>query len=87
MEALNVAGSELGSNFIIIVNDNEQAIAETHGGIYQNLKELRDSNGKAQNNWFRAFGLDYIYEQFVNIKVASFSLFFSFLFCVLHTRS
>ena len=62
MEALNVAGSELGSNFIIIVNDNEQAIAENHGGLYQNLKELRESNGKAQNNWFRAFGLDYIYE-------------------------
>ena len=58
MEALNVAGSELGSNFIIIVNDNEQAIAETHGGIYHNLKELRDSNDKAQNNWFRAFGLN-----------------------------
>lgn len=63
MEALNVAGSELGSNFIIIVNDNEQAIAENHGGIYQNLQELRESNGKAQNNWFRAFGLDYIYEE------------------------
>lgn len=63
MEALNVAGSELGSNFIIIVNDNEQAIAENHGGLYQNLKELRESNGKAQNNWFRAFGLDYIYEE------------------------
>lgn len=63
MEALNVAGSELGSNFIIIVNDNEQAIAENHGGIYQNLKELRESNGQAQNNWFRAFGLDYIYEE------------------------
>lgn len=63
MEALNVAGSELGSNCIIIVNDNEQAIAETHGGIYQNLRELRESNGKAQNNWFRAFGLDYIYEE------------------------
>lgn len=63
MEALNVAGSELGSNFIIIVNDNEQAIAENHGGIYQNLQELRESNGKTQNNWFRAFGLDYIYEE------------------------
>lgn len=63
MEALNVAGSELGSNFIIIVNDNEQAIAENHGGIYQNLQELRESNGKAQNNWFRTFGLDYIYEE------------------------
>ena len=63
MEALNVAGSELGSNFIIIVNDNEQSIAETHGGIYLNLKELRQTNGKAQNNWFRTFGLDYIYEE------------------------
>ena len=42
MEALSVAGSELNSNFIIIVNDNEMAIAETHGGIYKNLKALRD---------------------------------------------
>ncbi len=63
MEALSVAGSELNSNFIIIVNDNEMAIAETHGGIYKNLKALRDSNGTAENNWFTAFGLDYIYEE------------------------
>lgn len=63
MEALSVAGSELNSNFIIIVNDNEMAIAETHGGIYKNLKALRDSNGKVENNWFTAFGLDYIYEE------------------------
>ena len=63
MEALSVAGSELNSNFIILVNDNEQAIAETHGGIYKNLKALRDSNGKAENNWFTAFGLDYVYEE------------------------
>ena len=63
MEALSVAGSELDSNFIIVVNDNEQAIAETHGGIYKNLKALRDSNGNAENNWFTAFGLDYIYEE------------------------
>ena len=63
MEALSVAGSELNSNFIIVVNDNEQAIAETHGGIYKNLKALRDSKGKAENNWFTAFGLDYIYEE------------------------
>ena len=75
MEALNVAGSELGSNFIIIVNDNEQAIAETHGGIYQNLKELRESNGKAQNNWFRAFGLDYIYEENGNDIVSLIKVF------------
>ena len=60
-EALNVAGSELESNFIIVVNDNEMAIAETHGGIYKNLKELRETSGKAQNNLFKAFGLDYMY--------------------------
>ena len=63
MEALSVAGSELNSNFIIVVNDNEQAIAENHGGIYKNLKALRDSNGKAENNWFTSWGLDYVYEE------------------------
>ena len=61
MEALNVAGSELKSNFIILVNDNEMAIAENHGGIYRNLAELRKTDGKAENNIFRAFGLDYMY--------------------------
>ena len=61
MEALNVAGSELNSNFIILVNDNEMAIAENHGGIYRNLAELRKRDGKAENNIFRAFGLDYMY--------------------------
>ena len=61
MEALNVAGSELHSNFIILVNDNEMAIAENHGGIYRNLAELRKTDGKAENNIFRAFGLDYMY--------------------------
>ena len=63
LEALSVAGSELNSNFIVVVNDNEQAIAENHGGIYKNLKALRDSNGKSENNMFRAWGLDYIYEE------------------------
>lgn len=61
MEALNVVGSELNSNFIILVNDNEMAIAENHGGIYRNLAELRKTDGKAENNIFRAFGLDYMY--------------------------
>lgn len=61
MEALNVTGSELNSNFIILVNDNEMAIAENHGGIYRNLAELRKTDGKAENNIFRAFGLDYMY--------------------------
>ena len=45
------------------MNDNGQAIAETHGGIYTNMKALRDSNGNAENNWFTAFSLDYIYEE------------------------
>jgi len=63
LEALSVAGSELNSNFIIIVNDNEIAISENHGGIYKNLKELRESKGQCANNLFKSFGLDYIYEE------------------------
>ncbi|MBR1721439.1 MAG: 1-deoxy-D-xylulose-5-phosphate synthase [Treponema sp.] len=63
LEALSVAGSELNSNFIIVVNDNEMAIAETHGGIYKNLCALRESKGLAENNMFTAWGLDYIYEE------------------------
>lgn len=62
LEGLNVAGSELNSNLIIIVNDNQQSISETHGGIYKSLKDLRETNGKSENNIFRSFGLDYIYE-------------------------
>lgn len=53
--------SELGSNFIVIVNDNEMSIAENHGGLYRNLRELRESNGTCANNWFKTFGFDYIY--------------------------
>ena len=66
LEGLNVAGSELNSNLIIIVNDNQQSISETHGGIYKNLKELRETKGKATNNMFKAIGLDYIYEEHGN---------------------
>ncbi len=61
LEALDFAGSELNSNLIIIVNDNQQSIAENHGGLYKNLEELR--NGTAKTNLFTAFGLDYIYEE------------------------
>lgn len=61
-EGLDYVGSELNSNFIIVVNDNQQAIAENHGGIYKNLEELRNTNGNAKNNLFKAFGLDYIYQ-------------------------
>ncbi|MBP3821513.1 1-deoxy-D-xylulose-5-phosphate synthase [bacterium] len=53
--------SVLGSNFIIIVNDNEMSIAENQGGLYRNLKELRESSGTCENNWFKAFGFDYLY--------------------------
>lgn len=63
LEGLNVAGSEINSNLIIIVNDNQQSISETHGGIYENLKQLRDTKGKCSNNIFKSFNLDYIYEE------------------------
>lgn len=63
LEGLSVAGSELKSNLIIVVNDNQQSISETHGGIYDNLKELRETNGNCKNNIFKDFGLDYVYEK------------------------
>ncbi len=53
--------SVLNSNFIAIVNDNEMSIAENQGGLYKNLRELRRSNGTCPNNWFKAFGFDYVY--------------------------
>lgn len=59
-EGLSNAG-EMGTNLIVVVNDNEMSIAENHGGLYQNLKALRDSEGKAECNFFRALGLDYLY--------------------------
>ncbi len=62
LEGLNFAGSELKSNLIVIVNDNQQSIAEVHGGLYQNLAELRQSKGKAEHNFFKSLGLDYVYE-------------------------
>ncbi len=61
MEGLNVAGSEINSNLIIIINDNQQSISEVHGGIYKNLELLRNTKGKATNNMFTAIGLDYAY--------------------------
>ena len=60
LEGLDFA-SELQSNFIIIVNDNDMSIAENHGGLYKNLKELRESKGTCQCNLFKAMNLDYIY--------------------------
>lgn len=60
LEGLNVA-AELDSNFIIVVNDNDMSIAENHGGMYQNLKLLRDTDGKAECNLFKSMGLDYVF--------------------------
>ena len=60
LEGLDYA-AELGGNFIIVVNDNDMSIAENHGGMYQNLKELRETNGQAECNFFKAMGLDYVY--------------------------
>lgn len=57
-EALDYA-AELDGNLIIIVNDNDMSIAENHGGIYGNLRLLRETGGKAECNLFRAMGLDY----------------------------
>lgn len=54
-------GAELGSNFIVVVNDNEMSIAENHGGLYGNLTELRATNGQAKDNYFKALGYDYVY--------------------------
>lgn len=59
-EALSNA-AEQGNNIIIIVNDNDQSIAENHGGLYGNLKVLRETNGEAENNFFKSLGLDYKY--------------------------
>ena len=53
--------SELGTGIIIVVNDNEMSIAENHGGIYKNLRALRESNGTCEHNWFKAWGFDYKY--------------------------
>ena len=45
--------SQLGTGIIIVVNDNEMSIAENHGGIYKNLRALRER--------FKAWGFDYKY--------------------------
>lgn len=59
-EGLDVA-AELGSNMIVVVNDNQMSIAENHGGLYRNLQLLRETNGEASCNFFKAMGFDYHY--------------------------
>lgn len=60
LEGLDFA-SELNSNLIIVVNDNDMSIAENHGGLYKNLKQLRDTDGKSGCNLFKSMGLDYVF--------------------------
>lgn len=55
LEGLDFA-AELESNLIIVVNDNDMSIAENHGGLYSNLKLLRDTKGQAECNLFRSNG-------------------------------
>lgn len=59
-------GATLGSNLIIVVNDNDMSIAENHGGLYENLRELRSTNGAAECNYFKALGYDYKYVAYGN---------------------
>lgn len=59
-EALNFAG-EYGKNLIVILNDNDQSVAENHGGLYRVLKELRETRGESPDNLFKGLGLEYRY--------------------------
>ena len=60
LEGIDFAG-EMDTNLIIVVNDNDMSIAENHGGMYRNLKLLRDTEGKAECDLFKAMGLDYVF--------------------------
>ena len=62
LEGLSVAG-EMETPLILILNDNNQSIAENHGGMYKSLKALRETKGAAKDNLFRAMGLEYLYEE------------------------
>lgn len=60
LEGIDFAG-EMDSNFIVLFNDNDMSIAKNHGGLYKNLRQLRESNGTCECNLFKAMGLDYMY--------------------------
>ena len=64
-EGLDYAAT-LGTNFIVIVNDNQMSIAPNHGGLYENLRELRETNGTARYNYFRSLGFKYLYVPYGN---------------------
>lgn len=64
-EGLDFA-AELNSNFIVVVNDNDMSIAENHGGLYDDLRRLRESDGKCETNYFKSLGFDYRYVPYGN---------------------
>ena len=74
LEGLDVA-AELDGNLIIVVNDNDMSIAENHGGMYKNLKLLRDTQGKAECNIFKSMGLDYVFVKDGNVVESLISAF------------
>lgn len=73
-EGLDYAAT-LKSNFIIVVNDNDMSIAENHGGIYDNLRLLRESDGSASCNFFKAMGLDYKFVAYGNDLASLIAVF------------
>ena len=64
-EGLNYAAT-LGSNFIVVVNDNDMSIAENHGGLYADLRLLRNTNGEGEPNFFRSIGFAYRFVKYGN---------------------
>lgn len=64
-EGLDYA-AELGSNFIVVVNDNDMSIAENHGGLYDDLRRLRETDGQSPTNYFKSLGFDYRYVAYGN---------------------
>ena len=74
-EGLNTIAT-LGTNAIIIINDNDQSIAKNpKGGIYTALENLRKTKGQATNNIFKALGYDYHYLEDGNHLEELISLF------------
>lgn len=67
--------AEQNSNIIVIVNDNDQSIADNFGGLYRNLKALRESNGQAKDNFFQSLGFEYHYLDEGNALDALIDLF------------
>lgn len=60
LEGLDMSAT-LGTNFIVIVNDNDMSIAPNQGGLYKNLRLLRETRGQAECNFFKALGFKYYY--------------------------